>query len=215
MPKPNWARIPKFLYWVPPVLVFQSHVATVQHVGGHSMQPTFNPDTSLKSDLVLLDRLSASPLFVWYGEHFNMWRPEFKRGDVVVLKSPINPRHRIIKRIIALPDDVVQTLPPYPQKTVQVPGGHIWVEGDEPFKTKDSNTFGPASLGLVEAKVKYILWPLERFGPVPSTPPDTSLLSRIMPAPPHIKDINELMRAQKRASRVRTRQESESTSDAE
>ncbi|KAG8979200.1 hypothetical protein FRB93_010331, partial [Tulasnella sp. JGI-2019a] len=82
---------------------------------------------------------------------------------------------------------------------------------DEPFKTKDSNTFGPASLGLVEAKVKYILWPLERFGPVPSTPPDTSLLSRIMPAPPHIKDINELMRA----SRVRTRQESESASDAE
>ncbi|KAG9015047.1 hypothetical protein FRB94_007119, partial [Tulasnella sp. JGI-2019a] len=83
MPKPNWARIPKFLYWVLHILGFHSHVATMQHVRGCSMQPTFNPDTSLKSDLVLLDRLSASPLFVWYGEHFNMWKPEFKRGDVV------------------------------------------------------------------------------------------------------------------------------------
>ena len=58
-------------------------------------------------------------------------------------------------------------------------------------------------MGLVEAKVKYILWPLSRFGPVPSTPPDTSFLGRIMPAPKEVKDINELMRAQKRASRVK------------
>lgn len=49
----------------------------------------------------------------------------------------------IVKRVVALADDVVQTLPPYPDTEVLVPEGHIWVEGDEPFRTLDSNTFGP------------------------------------------------------------------------
>lgn len=48
----------------------------------------------------------------------------------------------IVKRVVAVVDDVVQTLPPYPDHEVRVPEGHIWVEGDEPFRTLDSNTFG-------------------------------------------------------------------------
>lgn len=79
----------------------------------------------------------------------------------------------------------------------------MWVEGDEAFHSRDSNTFGSVSsiflfilspspsrmyvwnhhasppphraihsthtqvpLGLVNAKVTFILWPLSRFGPV-------------------------------------------------
>lgn len=49
----------------------------------------------------------------------------------------------IVKRVVAVADDVVQSLPPYPNTEVHVPEGHIWVEGDEPFRTLDSNTFGP------------------------------------------------------------------------
>lgn len=49
----------------------------------------------------------------------------------------------IVKRVVAVADDVVQTLPPYLEAEVRVPEGHIWVEGDEPFRTLDSNTFGP------------------------------------------------------------------------
>ncbi|RKP07301.1 hypothetical protein THASP1DRAFT_17256, partial [Thamnocephalis sphaerospora] len=45
--------------------------------------------------------------------------------------------------------------------------GHSWVEGDEPFHSRDSNAFGPVPDGLIEARVQWILWPLSRFGPVP------------------------------------------------
>ena len=40
----------------------------------------------------------------------------------------------------------VQTLPPYPEKEVVVPEGHAWVEGDESFRTWDSNKWGPVRL---------------------------------------------------------------------
>jgi hypothetical protein len=35
----------------------------------------------------------------------------------------------LVKRILALPGDKVQTLPPYPDQIVTVPPGHAWVEG--------------------------------------------------------------------------------------
>ncbi|KAG8915293.1 hypothetical protein FRC01_003717, partial [Tulasnella sp. 417] len=103
--------------------------------------------------------------------YFGIWRPKFERGDVIVLRSPDDPSKRIIKRIVATEYDVVKTLPPHPDPVVQVPQGHVWVEGDEPFHSKDSNYFGPASLGLVEGKIKGIVWPPSRMGPVASPPP--------------------------------------------
>lgn len=69
----------------------------------------------------------------------------------------------IVKRVIAVAGDIIKTLPPYPEPEVLVPEGHIWVEGedvlycvmhyhsltkfagDEPFRTLDSNKFGPVS----------------------------------------------------------------------
>ena len=35
----------------------------------------------------------------------------------------------IVKRILALEGDTVETLPPYPDRRVKVPEGHAWVEG--------------------------------------------------------------------------------------
>lgn len=60
-------------------------------------------------------------------------------------RSPTEPHIRIIKRVVAVANEVVQTLPPYSLPMVRVPEGHIWVEGDEYFHSKDSNTFGPVS----------------------------------------------------------------------
>ncbi|RUP43064.1 hypothetical protein BC936DRAFT_137674 [Jimgerdemannia flammicorona] len=82
-------------------------------------------------------------------------------------RSPRNPDLIITKRIIALEGDTVKTLKPYPEKLVRIPKGHAWVEGDESFHSRDSNTFGAIPLGLVNAKVTFILWPLSRFGAVP------------------------------------------------
>lgn len=44
------------------------------------------------------------------------------------------------KRIIALPGDTV--LPLRKDEAIPVPAGHAWVEGDEAFHSRDSNSFG-------------------------------------------------------------------------
>jgi signal peptidase I len=83
-----------------------------------------------------------------------------KRGDIVVLRyliagngiddrSPTDPKYWVIKRIIATPGDIVETRPSYPERNVIVPKNHYWVEGDEAFHSKDSNTYGPVILSLV------------------------------------------------------------------
>ncbi|KAG1753917.1 peptidase S24/S26A/S26B/S26C [Suillus paluster] len=105
-----------------------------------------------------------------------------RKGDIVALRDPLDSRKMIVKRVVAVAGDVIKTLPPYPDAEVFVPEGHIWVEGDEPFRTLDSNKFGPVSrhapifihanasiqvpLALLDSKLTYIIWPLDRVGPL-------------------------------------------------
>lgn len=44
-------------------------------------------------------------------------------------RSPEDPRRILVKRILAVEGDTVKTLPPYPEKEVDIPQGHVWVEG--------------------------------------------------------------------------------------
>ncbi|CAG8635505.1 5417_t:CDS:2 [Dentiscutata erythropus] len=143
--------------WIPVIIWSLDHGYTISSVSGRSMQPTFNPDSNkLTRDIVLLNRQAAI-------SH------KYKRGDVILngFSAPDDPDKVITKRIIALEGDTVFTLPPYPDKFLRIPNGHCWVEGDDVYHSKDSNTFGPVPLGLINAKVTYILWPLPRFGKVP------------------------------------------------
>jgi len=75
-------------------------------------------------------------------------------------RSPEDPNRILIKRILATEGDIVKTLPPYPDREVLVPKGHVWIEGiyscvsdhptthtrvlsgDEHFLSDDSNRFG-------------------------------------------------------------------------
>jgi signal peptidase I len=45
------------------------------------------------------------------------------------IRSPIDPKILLVKRVVALEGDIVKTLPPYPDKEVMIPPGHVWVEG--------------------------------------------------------------------------------------
>lgn len=127
-------------------------------------------------DIVLLNRYAA--LAAAHGD-----RSGFKPGDVVAVKcvrslspprvplsranpphprarrSPVNPSTLLIKRLVALPHSIVRTLAPYPESTVRVPQGSCWIEGDERYHSRDSNTFGPVPLGLVDSRVDWVLWP--------------------------------------------------------
>ncbi|KZT66011.1 LexA/Signal peptidase [Daedalea quercina L-15889] len=147
------------LVWLPTGIVFTQFFYTVKSVNGRSMQPTLNPDTSPWRDLVVFDRFSIRTL------------RKYERGDVVALSSPLDSK-LLVKRIVALGGDAVKTLPPYPDAEVHIPPGHVWVEGDEPFHSEDSNTFGPVPLALIDSKLVWIVWPKQRFGPLlaPSEP---------------------------------------------
>jgi mitochondrial inner membrane protease subunit 2 len=39
--------------------------------------------------------------------------------------------------------DIVETRLIYPERNVVVPHNHFWVEGDEGFHSRDSNSYGP------------------------------------------------------------------------
>ncbi|GAA5903247.1 hypothetical protein JCM8208_002251 [Rhodotorula glutinis] len=150
--------------WGAVALFFNEHVYSIATVSGRSMQPTLNPDSpSMIKDIVLLNRYAA--LAAAHGD-----RSGFKPGDVVAVKSPVKPGTLLIKRLVALPNSIVRTLPPYPESTVRVPQGACWIEGDERYHSRDSNTFGPVPMGLVESRVDWVLWPPSRFGPVKERP---------------------------------------------
>jgi type IV secretory pathway protease TraF len=38
---------------------------------------------------------------------------------------------------------------------VQVPPGQVWLEGDNPFNSTDSRTYGPVPLALVRGVVRF------------------------------------------------------------
>jgi signal peptidase I len=47
-------------------------------------------------------------------------------------------------------------------RTLVVPKGHVWVEGDNPLLSIDSRHYGPVPLELLEGKLIWRLWPLIR-----------------------------------------------------
>ncbi|KAF8897421.1 peptidase S24/S26A/S26B/S26C, partial [Infundibulicybe gibba] len=102
---------------------------------------------------------------------------------------PNNQRRLLIKRIIGIEGDMVKTLPPYPEPVVHVPKGHVWVEGDEPHHSDDSNRFGPVPLGLAESRLMLLVWPPHRIGPLPK--PSSHLFERVIPANVGIRGVME------------------------
>jgi inner membrane protease subunit 2 len=152
----TFQRTLKFISWIPVIFVISEHVSYVGIVDGISMKPTFNPDISLSKDRVLLWKFNVKNI------------DNLKVNDVVFLKSPIDPTQIHTKRIKGIALDSI--IPRYPdtRSKVLIPLNHIWVEGDN-IHSIDSNTYGPISTGMVVAKAVWILWPLNRFGPVPNT----------------------------------------------
>lgn len=82
-------------------------------------------------------------------------------------RSPYNPEVVVVKRIVGLEGDTVQTREPYPFPTAKVPVGHVWIEGDgRPGTTLDSNTYGPVSMRLLTGKVTHAIYPFHKLGRV-------------------------------------------------
>ncbi|KAL1124609.1 hypothetical protein AAG570_001233 [Ranatra chinensis] len=118
--------------------------------------PALNPDGK-SSDYVFLNRLSVR-------------LHDVSRGDVVSLFSPKDPHQKLIKRVIGLEGDIINTLS-HRNPVVKVPKGHCWVEGDNSDNSMDSNSFGPVALALITAKATAVVWPPSRWCYVQSEVP--------------------------------------------
>lgn len=148
---------------IPGMYAFREAVGYVARVDGISMQETLNPSDSKGHDYVFLSKSNSL-----------LKKGNLRHGDIVSIKSPRHPATYIIKRVVGLEGDIVQIpentkINPqwdnpkgvlnYAKRTIQVPKGHCWVEGDNARLSQDSRFYGPISLGLITAKATHVVYP--------------------------------------------------------
>lgn len=158
---PFYDLVKTLLFGIPVGITVIDIFGYVARVDGVSMQPCLNSDN--RSDYVFLNKLSVRLYQV-------------SRGDVVALFSPKDPEQKLIKRVIGLEGDIINTLN-YKLPHVKVPEGHCWVEGDNASNSMDSNLFGPIALALITAKASAIVWPPSRWQAIKSEIPDKRKLT--------------------------------------
>ena len=82
----------------------------------------------------------------------------FKRGELIVFTSPLDPSRVVCKRILGLPGDTICVDPTgeYADSTehVVVPKGHLWVIGDNASMSYDSRHYGPLPSALVRGRLR-------------------------------------------------------------
>lgn len=131
-------------------------------VAGLSMSPTLED-----RDFLLVDR-------VFYRGR------GLRRGDLAVFHDS-RAATFIVKRVVGIPGDVVSArdgrlrlngaplshATPCPDfGPVAVPGGCLFVLGDNAAQSQDSRSFGPVGLSEVRGRVLLRYLPLNRMGPV-------------------------------------------------
>ncbi|KAK4181804.1 mitochondrial carrier domain-containing protein [Triangularia setosa] len=147
----------RYATWLPPFIWFNSYVAEVTLINGPSMYPFFNAGYN--------ERLGRDWCLVWKMGA----REGLRRGEVVTFRSPTDPDKVVVKRVVGIEGDRIIPKPVgtwgkdgpvrkmlYPVGMV-VPEGHVWVEGDNADKSRDSNYYGPVSAGLVTGRVVYCM----------------------------------------------------------
>lgn len=147
-------------------LLFRSmFVATM--ITSSSMEPTLH-----RGDAVIVKRMRFTPD-----------NPP-KRGELVFFRDPITKRDWLVKRVIGLPGETLiiwggrvyingkPLQEPYISATVEeygmwrIPQDAVFVMGDNRPFSSDSRDFGPVPLELIEGKVVFRYFPLERFGKI-------------------------------------------------
>ncbi|GLU22725.1 hypothetical protein SLE2022_387760 [Rubroshorea leprosula] len=139
------------------VKVFLFLQATNDHVGGFvfAKGPSMLPTISPSGELLLMERISVQ---------LGKVRP----GDIVVVQSPLVPKKRVAKRLIAMGGErvtyVVDPKNSDSLNTIVVPKGHVWVEGDNIHNSYDSRNFGAIPYGLLIGRVFWRVLPFKDFG---------------------------------------------------
>jgi len=92
-------------------------------------------------------------------DRFSLWLfpGSLRRGELIVLQSPIEPGRSICKRIIGMPGDVICVDPtgkyaPSSEHVI-IPKGHVWISGDNAAYSRDSRLYGPVSMSLIQGRL--------------------------------------------------------------
>ncbi|KAJ2363743.1 hypothetical protein H4S01_004141, partial [Coemansia sp. RSA 2610] len=119
------------------------YVGEITPAVGPSMLPTL----SMVGDLLLIERLPG-------------WRSRLRVGDPVVFTSPTNPSKRAVKRVLGQAGDALCVDPTKDELSfVQIPRGHVWLQGDNYTNSTDSRVYGPVPLALLRGRVLARVWP--------------------------------------------------------
>ncbi len=183
-PQPKKSFLKKMLHLVrevletivPAVLIallINLFMAQATRVHGQSMEPNLHTDQRL-----VVEKLSYNR---YLRQYFGFSGPN--RGDVVVIRLPIQSNELLIKRVIGLPGDLVEihdgqvfvngealgepyladrTAGSYGPTTV--PPLNIFVLGDNRNFSNDSRSFGTVPLKNVVGRAWFSYWPLEQIG---------------------------------------------------
>lgn len=131
--------------------VTNEHIFGIALAQGPSMLPTVN----ISGDLLLINK--AAPRL-----------GKISVGDVVLVRSPENPRKTVVKRVLGMEGDKVTFLSDPMRgnglETIVVPKDHVWLQGDNIYQSRDSRSFGAIPYGLIMGKAFCRVWPLEGFG---------------------------------------------------
>jgi inner membrane protease subunit 1 len=125
-----------FMHQLPKLLL------TILKASGPSMEPTFD----IRTEGFIENRLS-----------YQLFPESIARGDIVTLRSPLNPFRFVCKRVIGLAGDVICVDPtgriaPSTEHVI-VPKGHVWLIGDNAAMSIDSRLHGPVSTALIQGKL--------------------------------------------------------------
>jgi len=140
------------------------------YVYGSSMEPNF-----FNFDYLIIDKVSYLA-------------GEPKRGEAVVLISPLDQRSKFLKRVIGLPGEEIKIKEgkiylktnsaswqeleePYLQKGLSTPGeidvslkeDEYFVLGDNRGSSLDSRSFGPVKERAILGRICLRLWPFDRL----------------------------------------------------
>ncbi len=145
-------------------LVIRHFIVESFVVRGSSMEPTLHDGQRL-----LVSKFS-----------FRFFEPE--RGDIIIFRSPIDPRDDLIKRVIAVPGEKIEVArgqayvqgqplaEPYissPDNSMVlplvVPEGKLFVMGDNRPNSEDSRFFGFIPQTSIKGKAVVVWWPPTEF----------------------------------------------------